>query len=275
MIETALFVILAVVTTVTAVLVIVQRNPVSSAIYLIITFFCLAGVYLLLQAEFIAVIQVLVYAGAIMVLFLFVIMLLNLEKEKRLVTRNRLQKVVGVFLGAVLLFQIGMVFRSALLRFSFLDGAKGNFPPEKVAAPGQYPGGGPASIHRFSSSLSRLPPCCCSWPSSGPSFWPNARSKEGAKMVSLSSYLILSAILFSIGVVGFLLRRNTIVIFMSIELMLNAANLAFVAFSRFLNSMDGQIIVVFVMPWPRPRRPWAWPSSWPCTAPRRPSMRTR
>jgi NADH-quinone oxidoreductase subunit K len=66
-------------------------------------------------------------------------------------------------------------------------------------------------------------------------------------MVSLSSYLILSAILFSIGVVGFLLRRNTIVIFMSIELMLNGANLAFVAFSRFLNSMDGQIIVIFVI----------------------------
>ena len=66
-------------------------------------------------------------------------------------------------------------------------------------------------------------------------------------MVSLSSYLILSAILFSIGVVGFLLRRNTIVIFMSIELMLNAANLALVAFSRFLHSMDGQIFVFFVM----------------------------
>jgi NADH-quinone oxidoreductase subunit K len=66
-------------------------------------------------------------------------------------------------------------------------------------------------------------------------------------MVSLSSYLILSAVLFSIGVVGFLLRRNTIVIFMSVELMLNAVNLAFVAFSRFLNSMDGQVIVVFVM----------------------------
>ncbi len=66
-------------------------------------------------------------------------------------------------------------------------------------------------------------------------------------MVSLASYLILSAILFSIGVAGFILRRNTIVIFMSIELMLNAANLAFVAFARFLDSMDGQIFVFFVM----------------------------
>jgi len=66
-------------------------------------------------------------------------------------------------------------------------------------------------------------------------------------MISLSSYLILSATLFTVGVLGFMLRRNIIVIFMSIELMLNAANLAFVAFSRYLNSMDGQIFVFFVM----------------------------
>ena len=66
-------------------------------------------------------------------------------------------------------------------------------------------------------------------------------------MVSLSAYLVLSGILFTIGVIGFLVRRNLIVMFMSIELMLNAANLAFVAFSRYLNSMDGQIFVFFVM----------------------------
>jgi len=66
-------------------------------------------------------------------------------------------------------------------------------------------------------------------------------------MIPFSSYLILSAALFAIGVLGFMLRRNIIVIFMSIELMLNAANLAFVAFSRYLDSMDGQIFVFFVM----------------------------
>ncbi len=66
-------------------------------------------------------------------------------------------------------------------------------------------------------------------------------------MVPLSAYLLLSAVLFAIGVIGFLVRRNLIVMFMSIELMLNAANLAFVAFSRYLNSMDGQIFVFFVM----------------------------
>jgi NADH-quinone oxidoreductase subunit J len=131
MVETALFTVLAVVTVITAILVIVQRNPVASAIYLIITLFSLAGVYLLLNAQFIAIIQVLVYAGAIMVLFLFVIMLLNLEKEKRLITRHRLQKVLGVFLGIILLAQIGMIFNSVLL-----EGSKGKFPPEKVAALG-------------------------------------------------------------------------------------------------------------------------------------------
>jgi NADH-quinone oxidoreductase subunit K len=66
-------------------------------------------------------------------------------------------------------------------------------------------------------------------------------------MVPLSAYLLLSAVLFTIGVAGFLIRRNTIVIFMSIELMLNAANLAFVAFSRSLNALDGQIFVFFVI----------------------------
>jgi NADH-quinone oxidoreductase subunit K len=66
-------------------------------------------------------------------------------------------------------------------------------------------------------------------------------------MIPFSGYLILSAALFTVGVLGFMLRRNIIVIFMSIELMLNAANLAFVAFSRYLNSMDGQIFVFFVM----------------------------
>jgi NADH-quinone oxidoreductase subunit K len=63
----------------------------------------------------------------------------------------------------------------------------------------------------------------------------------------LSHYLILSAILFTLGVVGALTRKNAIVVFMSIELMLNAVNLSMVAFSRFLNSMDGQIAVFLVM----------------------------
>jgi NADH-quinone oxidoreductase subunit K len=68
-----------------------------------------------------------------------------------------------------------------------------------------------------------------------------------AAAVPLSWMIGLSAILFVIGVVGVLVRRNALVIFMSIELMLNAANLAFVAFARELQSLDGQVFVFFVM----------------------------
>ncbi|OGP48403.1 MAG: NADH-quinone oxidoreductase subunit K, partial [Deltaproteobacteria bacterium GWD2_55_8] len=66
-------------------------------------------------------------------------------------------------------------------------------------------------------------------------------------MVPLNYYLVLSAIIFAIGVTGVIIRRNIIVILMSIELMLNAVNLTFIAFSRSLGSMDGQVIVFFVM----------------------------
>ncbi len=63
----------------------------------------------------------------------------------------------------------------------------------------------------------------------------------------LSAYLIVSAILFTVGVVGVLVRRNPLIIFMSIELMLNAVNLSFVAISSFLDSADGQIFVFLVL----------------------------
>ena len=65
--------------------------------------------------------------------------------------------------------------------------------------------------------------------------------------VPLSWYLALSGALFTIGVIGVLVRRNALVIFMSIELMLNAANLAFVAFASHMRSLDGQVFVFFVM----------------------------
>jgi NADH-quinone oxidoreductase subunit K len=66
-------------------------------------------------------------------------------------------------------------------------------------------------------------------------------------LVPTSWYVILSAVLFAVGVAGVLLRRNAILIFMSVELMLNAANLAFVAFARSLADLDGQVFVFFVM----------------------------
>jgi NADH-quinone oxidoreductase subunit J len=85
-----------------ALMMVTRPNPIKGVLFLIVNFFCLALLYLLLQAQFIAVIQILVYAGAIMVLFVFVIMLLNLEDEK-LMRDGR-----GVRRTLALLFGIGL-----------------------------------------------------------------------------------------------------------------------------------------------------------------------
>jgi NADH-quinone oxidoreductase subunit K len=66
-------------------------------------------------------------------------------------------------------------------------------------------------------------------------------------MISLNSYLVVSAVLFVIGVLGVVTRRNAIIVFMSIELMLNSVNLTLVAFSAFLGDATGQVLVFFVM----------------------------
>jgi NADH-quinone oxidoreductase subunit K len=66
-------------------------------------------------------------------------------------------------------------------------------------------------------------------------------------MLPTTYYVVLSAILFTIGALGVLIRRNAILIFMSVELMLNAANLAFVAFARYYQALSGQVFVFFVM----------------------------
>jgi len=88
------------------IMVITRRNPVSSALYLVLNFFSLAGIYLTLNAQFIAVIQILVYAGAIMVLFLFVIMLLNLGDEERLAEKISYAKMAGVGLSVGVFLEI-------------------------------------------------------------------------------------------------------------------------------------------------------------------------
>jgi NADH-quinone oxidoreductase subunit K len=70
---------------------------------------------------------------------------------------------------------------------------------------------------------------------------------ESYLSVGLNHYLVLAGILFSLGTMGVLLRRNALVILMCIELMLNAVNLTFVAFSKFNGNVDGQVMVFFVM----------------------------
>jgi NADH-quinone oxidoreductase subunit K len=66
-------------------------------------------------------------------------------------------------------------------------------------------------------------------------------------MISLNAYLVLAAMLFSIGAVGVFTRRNALIVYMCIELMLNAVNLTFIAFSRYLNNLDGHVFVFMIM----------------------------
>jgi NADH-quinone oxidoreductase subunit J len=89
----------------TAIIMITRRNPIKSVLFLVLNFFCISALYLLLKAQFIAIINVIVYAGAIMVLFLFVIMLLNLQDESKLTENVTYKKITAVLL-AILLFSI-------------------------------------------------------------------------------------------------------------------------------------------------------------------------
>jgi NADH-quinone oxidoreductase subunit J len=108
--EEILFYIFAFGAIASALLVVTRRNPIISAIYLIVNFFCLAGIYLTLHAQFIAVIQILVYAGAIMVLFVFVIMLLNLGDERSLRDGFSWKKVVAGGFGFGVLMELIYLF---------------------------------------------------------------------------------------------------------------------------------------------------------------------
>jgi len=92
-----------------ALLVILHKNPVTSALFLVLTFCSLAGLYLLLQAEFLAMVQVIVYAGAIMVLFLFVIMYLNLDRDVDDGVPAALRRWVGWVIGLLLLVETAVL----------------------------------------------------------------------------------------------------------------------------------------------------------------------
>src|SRR5512133_2294658 len=101
--ETLFFGLVAAIAIISSILVITNKNPINSALSLIMTFFCLATLYVMLEAPFMAAIQVIVYAGAIMVLIVFVIMLLNVRSESG--RRTRHATFIGTVTGLVLLVQ--------------------------------------------------------------------------------------------------------------------------------------------------------------------------
>ena len=113
-----------------------RRNPVASALWLVVTLFSLAALFVLLDAQFLAVLQVLVYAGAIMVLFLFVIMLLNLGRAGPTDLKGPIGLALGVLLAGLLLVQLLVVRQSGSVP---APGATAGAPPSAAAAGGIVP----------------------------------------------------------------------------------------------------------------------------------------
>ncbi len=108
----ALFIISALLALLGALGMISHRNPVYSVLFLIVSFFGLAGLFLSLEAEFLSIIQIIVYAGAIMVLFLFVVMLLNLNKEHTFaIDLKNGRSLLAIGVGFLLVFQLGTLFQ--------------------------------------------------------------------------------------------------------------------------------------------------------------------
>lgn len=114
--ESYLFYIVGTIAVLAAVYLIFERNPVFCALYLIQTMVCIAVLYILLEAQFIAAVQMIVYAGAIMVLFLFVIMLLNVKDDEEAKRSFSFQKIPAILMGIALLTVICIVLKSKLLQ---------------------------------------------------------------------------------------------------------------------------------------------------------------
>ena len=107
--EIAIFLFFAFVAITSAANILIQRHPIYSALSLIVTFIALAGIYIQMHAEFIAVMQIVVYTGAIMVLFIFVIMLLNVGAEERVPDKIHVVKYFGLPLVVLLVVEAGLM----------------------------------------------------------------------------------------------------------------------------------------------------------------------
>ena len=115
---TLLFILLSVMAIGSAVMMLLSKNPVKSILWLIVVFFAISGHYILLNAQFLAIVNIIVYAGAIMVLFLFVVMLMNLNTETE-PAKNYRQHIIGVISGGSLLLILLMHVYRFLIQIMF------------------------------------------------------------------------------------------------------------------------------------------------------------
>ena len=229
--EAVVFWVFAVVTVGSAAVVVLSRTLIYSAFALLFTFFGVAGLYVLLGADFLAATQLLVYVGGILVLLLFGVMLTHKIYDLDLRTETT-QLAPGLIVAAGL-FVI-------LCRDRAADRVDG-----RGADPGpDHDGDRPALPRPVPAALrGGLRPAA-----GRPHGRGHDRPAPEGRMISLQHYLVVSAALFSLGVLGLLTRRNAVNVLMSIELILNSANVNLVAFSRFAaGNLGGQIFAVFVI----------------------------
>ena len=258
--------------------VVVSRNPVHSSLFLVLTMITMAGLFLMLDAPMVAIVQVIVYASAIVVLFLFVIMLLGVDRHESIASDDhRFQRPAAAVLGLA-------VFGCIIA----LTGAKWNVGTESTrtvggvsisaARPDNIVATATKAVER-GRGRSRRPPRSTAGPDPVHALRVAVRSHcvavgrrrrgcgrarptestsrtRGGHGMTLAStfvtvtpkyFFVLGALLFTIGATGLLLRKNTIVMFMCVELMLNAVNLTFVTFAKALDDAAGQAAVFFTL----------------------------
>ena len=252
--ETLIFYVCAVAVIAGALGVVLAHNPVHSALFLLMTLVSVAVLFLQLDAALVAAIQVVVYASAIVVLFVFVITLLGVDKHESFDEPSLFQRPVAIVLGVLLFVQIVV-----LAGHHWVTGAHSARGSARRRPHRQRRDAREEPVHRLRLGVrdhrgaardrggrrrrARAPqrPARRQHPGHG------ERVLIAVASVTPTYYLTLAAALFTIGGVGLLVRRNTLVMFMCIELMLNAANLTFVAFAKALNDISGQVIVFFTL----------------------------
>ena len=264
MAEKFFFIVFAVLAVAGALGVITRSNIVHALLLLVFTFLNVAAIYMLTQAYFLAVIQVLVYAGAILVLFAFVVMFLNLREFMEQEQLHRSQKWVVLVLAPIMLAEF--VFVALGITWASVNGGMG---PEAVAGRrGQRARRRHGALQRHAAAVRggvADPPRrhggrhragqeggCRQHVPAGVDrrrrVVPSPRGPGGLRMnIPVDWYLILSAFLFVIGAAGVMARRNMFIVLFSIELMMNAVNLNLVGFSRFHENLIGQNFVLFTM----------------------------
>ena len=275
-----LFWVFASILAISALAMITVRNPVHAALLLVLCFFTSASIWLLIEAEFLAVVLILVYVGAVMVLFLFVVMMLdiNIEELRARVTRYAL---LGGVVAGVVVFQIVSVVWTRSLGVDVTTGAaakpadysntaelgkvlyteyvyafelaavllliaiiaaisltmrkRANLKQQDIAAQVAVRSQDRVRIVKVAARTAAGPEA-------------PEQTPPGAPMIPLNWLLIISGVLFAISVAGmFINRKNLILLLMCVELLLLAVNFNFVAFSRYLDDINGQIFVFFVL----------------------------